>query len=91
MRSASTRWAWKRVKVPSPPEAPSKYSAGGPLRPCMSSSERRRPLTITVEYRGGQEAWYSVKGRGGVLRVSGYIAIHDVMQRVYAGEISPPD
>lgn len=62
--------------------------AGGP----SSTGERsetpqavwdcRTPLTLTVKYRSGPEAWWEVKARGRVFRFPGHVAIHDVMREV---------
>lgn len=43
---------------------------------------RRKPLTMTVQYRGGPECWFEIHSRGGVLRVEGVLALVDVMKEL---------
>jgi hypothetical protein len=38
-----------------------------------------------VTYRGGAEAWWSIKARGRVWRRPGTLALHDVLQDVLDG------
>jgi hypothetical protein len=40
------------------------------------------PITVSVSYRGGPEAWYEVHARGSVGRFPGYVALHDVMAEI---------
>lgn len=78
----STTWAWKRVKIAPPPEAreadgrkPGRWFRLPPWPP-------RRPLTISVKYRGGPECWYEVHARGSVGRFPGVTALDDVMREI---------
>lgn len=84
-RSASTTWAWRRVKIASPAGG-QRDSAPKALRwRHLSRWDRRRPLTITVKYRGGEECWYEVRARGSMGRFPGVVAIHDVIDEVMRG------
>jgi len=40
------------------------------------------PLTVVVQFAGGNEAWCVIKSRGAVLKVPGYVAIADVLAAV---------
>ena len=51
--------------------------------------DRRKPLTLTISYRGGPECWYEVHARGSIGRFPGYAALHDVMNEIY-GVDRPP-
>lgn len=42
----------------------------------------RDPLTLTIRYRGGAEAWYEIRARGSVGRIEGHICLHDVMMAI---------
>lgn len=86
-RSGSTHWKWIRVKITRPPQAPSKTGSEATSTLHLRPWNRRDPLTIQVVYRGGPEAWYLIKSRGGVIRVPGHEALHDVMERIYEGYI----
>lgn len=50
----------------------------------------RTPLTITVRYRGGQEAWVEVTARGSTGRFHGATALFDVVAEVNQWDKKPP-
>lgn len=76
----STTWVWERRRIEQRPKGPS--STSSERRPRLSRREAREPVTLTIRYRGGSEAWWEVKGRGRSWRFPGYLAIHDVMKVV---------
>jgi hypothetical protein len=78
----STTFAWKYVKVASPPEARKavRSSARGFRR--LPRWPQRKPLALTIKYRGGAEAWVEVHSRGEVARFPGSTAIYDVLCRI---------
>jgi hypothetical protein len=89
----STTWAWKRVKIACPPEAMS--SAGARLRRAQARPRfyglppwpiRRRPLALTVKYRGGAQAWVEVHSRGRTIRVPGDTTIYDLVREMAQAE-----
>lgn len=88
-RSSSTRWAWKRVRIPPSPEAPSSAVAKRP--PPLGTWDPRTPLTVTITYRGGPEAWYELKARGRRWRRPGSLSLHDVMMELYQPARARPD
>lgn len=49
----------------------------------LSPWPKKRPLTVRIYYRGGPEAFYSVKARGFEAFVPGWVALHDLMTDVY--------
>lgn len=81
-RTPSTTWAWRRVKIAPAPQAESdaerSESALGSLLPWP----RRRPLTLTLRYRGGSEAWYEIRVRGRTIRRPGHVALHDLWREI---------
>lgn len=77
----STTWAWKRVKISPAPKANTTSRKATPPQP--SRRNPREPLTVTIRYRGGPEAWWEVKGRGKTYRFPGYLALHDVMRTIH--------
>lgn len=65
-------------------------AAGRKQQPPQASSSAllpgwnpRDPLTITVSYRGGSEAFYELRSRGRTWRLPGSLCLHDVMRRIY--------
>lgn len=84
-RSGSTTWrpTVDKLRRPRPagaaaPQASSRWSKLTRRRPSD-------PLTITVRYRGGNEAWYYVQARGRSGAFPGYRSIHDVMREINEG------
>lgn len=63
------------------PQGPSRTGAKHASR--LPKWRPRTPLTITVRYHGGSEAWWCIKARGTEFRVPGHIAIHDVMREIF--------
>lgn len=85
--SSNTRWGWVPIIG---------TSAGGqkPSRPKVVRKQHRwatwdvrKPLRLTVTYRGGSECWYEFHTRGGVIRRPGVTSIHDLMDDVYRGHL----
>lgn len=79
MRSVSTTFEWKRVKMSRPPN-------GQPEKPAqrgrwfhLPARNWRQPLTLSVKYRGGAEGWVEVRARGGVGRYPGYTTLIEVL------------
>jgi hypothetical protein len=77
---ASTTFAWKYVKVRRPAEGHKavRSSARGFRR--LPRWNTRRPLALTIKYRGGSEAWVEVHSRGELARFPGSTAIVDVLR-----------
>lgn len=79
---SSTTWEYRKVKIRRPPDGhiDSRPKAGHfhglPPRPI------REPITLTVSWRGGGEAWYEVKARGRTGRFPGWLGLHDVMMAI---------
>lgn len=79
----STTWVVENRKIASPPQAHvSRRAQRGPLAGLLVWP-RRRPLTLTIKYRGGPEAWYEIRGRGRTIRRSGHTFLHDLMREFY--------
>lgn len=77
---SSTTWAWKRIKVASPPKANStvRSSVRGFRR--LPRWPLRQPLALTIKLRGGAECWVEVHSRGEIQRFPGTTAIYDVLR-----------
>lgn len=82
---ASTTWRFERVKITPPPQRPASTPAAGRRWWLLSRRNPRDPLTITVKYRGGSQAWYEIHARGSVGRFHGATALHDVIAEINAG------
>lgn len=81
---ASTTWAWKRVRIAPAPQAEGTVRAQrAPLRGLLPWP-RRKPMTLTIKFRGGKECWYEIRARGRTIRRPGPIALHDLMRELYA-------
>ena len=55
---------------------------------------RTERLMVTVSYKGGGECWYLIESRGVKGMMPGYLALHDVMERINSGRdlpFSPPE
>lgn len=75
--------------IPSPPNGPRQRWSEGLLPAPLARRNRREPLTLSVKYRGGAEAWYEIKARGRTYRVPGHRALHDVMELINEGGCQP--
>lgn len=84
-RTGSTTWVPTLDKMRgSRPRGASR--AGGASRWWnLARRDAKRPLTITVRYRGGNEAWYYVESRGSSGAFPGYRCLHDVMREINEG------
>lgn len=81
-RSGSTTWAYKKVKLRGPART-GQHDRRKPGR--FSGLTRRDPksvLTITVAYKGGAEAWWTIQARGRIAAFPGHMALHDVMAEI---------
>lgn len=80
----STTWEWKRVIVRRPPEANGSRAPQAHRRWFhLPPHDRRRPLSITVKYRGGAQGWIEVHARGSMRRVPGDIALLDLLEDIW--------
>ena len=77
--SPSTTWGWRRVKIGRPPEAEKPSGAQRRTTHGLLRRDPRKPLTVTVVYRGGSECWWELRARGVVLRRPGHNCLHDVL------------
>jgi hypothetical protein len=78
LSSPSTTWGFRRVKIGVAPQADSHSRPKGVARQALARRDPRKPLTVTIVYRGGSECWWEIRSRGVVLRRPGYWTIHDV-------------
>lgn len=78
----STTWTWRKVRVLRPPKAGSDDARRAASQAVLSPRDLREPLTITVKFRGGAEAWWEIRARGRTFRRPGHVAIHDLMREI---------
>lgn len=82
----STRWVWKRVKVPGNAGTAKAQPAERSSRMVMESRVRlarramRHPLPASLAFRGGPECWVSIETRGRTFRFPGYTDIYTVLR-----------
>ena len=81
----STTWEWRKTKIRRPPEATARLPKAARRWYHLPMRDRRKPLTLTISYRGGPECWYEIHARGSIGRFPGYAALHDVMTEIYGG------
>lgn len=78
-RSVSTRIGWKPETITTAPQGREAWRSRRQTRPFLARRDWRRPLTITVAYRGSSEAWIEVKARGRTQRYDGHLTLLDVL------------
>jgi hypothetical protein len=78
----STTFGWRYVKLASPAGGHQavRSSAKGFRR--LPRWPMRKPLPLTIKYRGGAEGWVEIHSRGNILRVPGSTSIYDVLARI---------
>jgi len=81
----STLWAWKKVRMASPPEARQNRASKRRRWHFLPPRDPRKPLPITVKLRGGPECWWEVHARGSMARYPGHLSIHDVFSEINRG------
>lgn len=81
-RSGSTTFAWRRVKIASAPQASSRSGPSGLHSALVARRDPRKPLTVTIVYRGGSECWWELRARGMVVRRPGHLQLHDVLSEL---------
>ena len=84
-RSVSTTWEWKRVKIAQPPQAKEHAERSESSLRSLLPWPRRKPLHLSVVYRGGPECWWEIRSRGRVIRRPGVMALHDVLKEIHQG------
>lgn len=83
-RTTSTTYAWRKVRVRTPPQAQAARRPKG-VSSALEPWDKRSPLHIEVTYRGGAEAWWQLKARGRVWRRPGHLMLDDVLRSVFDG------
>lgn len=74
----STRYVWKRVKMSRLPKGNVTAPKGRHAWHRFARWPRKRPLTVTLYYRGGTEAFIAVKARGVEAYLPGHIQLIDL-------------
>lgn len=69
----------KPVKIGQPPQANVDSGPKAHLLPLAL----RKPVTLTLSYRGGAEGWVEVRARGAIWRFPGSTVIHDICLLVH--------
>jgi hypothetical protein len=80
----STTWEWRKVKMKPPPAGHSTAAPKASRWYGLARWPRRRPLTLTIAYRGGPESWWLVTSRGRHGVFPGHLCLEDVMRAVMA-------
>jgi len=78
----STTYEWRRVKMSRPAGGQTGSRPKGGRWWFLSRYDWRKPLALTVKYRGGAEGWFEVHSRGGIGRFPGHACIYDVMREI---------
>lgn len=89
-RAPSTTWEWRKTKIRSAPQATQHSQPKAARWYHMRMRDRRKPLTLTITYRGGSECWYEIHARGSIGRFPGHFSLHDVMAAIYGESQLPP-
>jgi hypothetical protein len=88
-RAPSTTWTWERRKIRRPAGGQQSSQPKAARWWHLPLRDRRKPLTLTISYRGGPECWYEIHARGSIGRFPGHAYLHDVMAAIY-GEHQDP-
>lgn len=80
---SSTTWTWQRVKVRRAPQATQDSRPKGVRWHRLPRWPVRKPLHLTIKYRGGAEGWVEVHARGQIGRFPGHVAVLDLMREVW--------
>jgi hypothetical protein len=70
---------WEMAKIRRPPQRQTAQPRRGVLWGRLSRRDPRKPLAVSLEWRGGAEAWIKVTGRGGYRNYPGYATLADVL------------
>jgi hypothetical protein len=82
-RTASTTSEWEWRKIRRRPQGPSDTAPKASSSAVKSAWNPREPLTVTVRYRGGPEAWFELRARGRTIRRPGHVAMYDALNDLY--------
>lgn len=75
----STTYAWRKVRISRAPQAETTVPRQGRPVQALAQRDPRKPLSITISYRGGAESWWELRARGVVLRRPGSVCLDDVL------------
>lgn len=78
-RTASTTWGWRYVKIRTAPQAKEHRERSESALHSLLMWPRRKPMTLTIKWRGGAECWYEIRARGRTIRRPGCVALDDIM------------
>lgn len=78
----STTFGWKYVKLSRPAEGQRAVRSTSKGFRRLPRWPMRKPLPLTIKYRGGPEAWVEIHSRGEIARFPGNTAIYDVLCRI---------
>jgi hypothetical protein len=90
-RLVSTRIGWIPATITEAPQGTGRGRRRRPSKPFLAKREWRRPLTITVSYRGTSEALILVTARGRSRMVDGHLSLLDVLVDIWDGDERAPD
>lgn len=76
--------------IPERPKGPRQRVGEAASPSPLPGRNPRDPLTITIRYRGGSEAWWAIEGRGRTWYVPGHLCLHDVLTMVQDGRGGHP-
>lgn len=80
--SANTAWEW--AKIERRQAAGSTAGRKAALHRRLRQRDARKPLQVTVRYRGGPECWWEISGRGREYHIPGSVCLHDAMMWINA-------
>lgn len=86
-RTSSTTWAWRRVRMSTPPQAKSDRERSEAPQGSLLAWPRGKPCTVVLKYRGGPECWVEVRARGRIWRRPGTTALYDIVREVWGWDV----
>lgn len=85
-RSPSQTTVWKYAKIAVRPKDPDEERSQSSFRR-LPWARQTDPINCTIEFRGGPQCWWEIRARGAIYRVTGDLALHDVMSGILSGEL----
>lgn len=76
----SPTWGWRKVRIPAVPPPGGTARSGAEARFRLHARRMQEPLTITVKYQGGSEAWITIQFRTIIRRFPGHMDLLSVVQ-----------
>lgn len=86
-QGVSTTWRSKVDTIRPPAQGHGTAARRASILRRSTKRAAREAITVTLQYRGGEEAWIRIGVRGGVVRLPGHTSLYDALMRCHEGPI----